>query len=419
MKPISMSTAKAMPPLLPASIIDCIIAPASMNWRKLWTGGKPGSSTPAPAPPVWTASSRVGKTTIGEISCGRRKVWRIERAPSARTTRAVVARSLTRGTGSSPPPSPSSFSRWWPVLATKTSSRVGRDQLQRLDRDPGLVEGADDAGDVGGAVLDLDQDPLAVLRRQQLADLGADALGLGDRALGQQQLDVWVADFVLQRLRRALGDDPAAVDDPDVVGQLVGLLEVLGGEEDGRAFFVQLPHLLPDRLAADRVEAGGRLVEEEDARFVDQRRGEVEAALHPARVGADPAVGGVAQADPVEQAVGALAPAGGRQPLQGRLQADQLAAGHQRVERRFLQGDADRGAHLARFGDDVVAGDAGPAAGRQQQRRQHPHRGRLAGAVGAEEAVDLALVDREVDPLHGEHLAERALQPLDDDRRHR
>src|SRR5690349_23481421 len=28
-------------------------------------------------------------------------------------------------------------------------------------------------------------------------------------------------------------------------------------------------------------------------------------------------------------------------------------------ERRFLQGDADRRAHLARLGDDVVAGDAG------------------------------------------------------------
>ena len=126
MKPISMSTAKAMPPLLPASIIDCIIAPASMNWRKLWTGGKPGSSIPAPAPPVWTASSRVGKTTIGAISCGRRKVWRIERAPSARTTRALVARSLTPATGSSSSPALSSFSRWWPVLSTKTSSRVGR-----------------------------------------------------------------------------------------------------------------------------------------------------------------------------------------------------------------------------------------------------------------------------------------------------
>ena len=168
-----------------------------------------------------------------------------------------------------------------------------------------------------------------------------------------------IADLGLQRLRRSFGDDPAAVDDPDVVGELVGLLQVLGGEEDGGAVFVQPLHLLPDRLAADRVKAGRRLVEEEHARFVDQRGGEVEAALHPARVGAYAAVGGVGEVDPLQQVVGAPASLVGRDALERRLQADQLAAGHQRVERRFLQGDADRAAHRPRLGDDVVAGDGG------------------------------------------------------------
>ena len=183
-----------------------------------------------------------------------------------------------------------------------------------------------------------------------------DPLRLGDRALRQLQLDVGVADVGLERLRRALGDDPAAVDDPDVVGELVGLLQVLGGEEDGGAVVVQRPHLLPDRLAADRVEAGGRLVEEEHPRFVDERRGEVEPALHAARVAADAAVGGGGEVDPFEQVVGAPPALGGGDALQRRLQADQLAAGHQRVERRFLQGDADRAPHRPRLLDHVVAG---------------------------------------------------------------
>ena len=87
-KPISMSTASAIPPLLPASRQDWIIAPASMKSRKPLTSGKPGRSTARPAPPVCTARSRVGKMMIGAISCGRRKVWRIERRPSAATTRA-------------------------------------------------------------------------------------------------------------------------------------------------------------------------------------------------------------------------------------------------------------------------------------------------------------------------------------------
>ena len=48
-----------------------------------------------------------------------------------------------------------------------------------------------------------------------------------------------------------------------------------------------------------------------------------------------------------------------------------------------------------------MAGHAGAAAGRPQQRRQHPHGGRLAGAVRPEEGVDLALGDLEVDAADG------------------
>ena len=56
-----------------------------------------------------------------------------------------------------------------------------------------------------------------------------------------------------------------SVDDADPVGELVGLLEVLGGEEDRHAeLVVQPPDLLPDPGAAHRVEPGGRLVEEQD-----------------------------------------------------------------------------------------------------------------------------------------------------------
>jgi hypothetical protein len=292
-------------------------------------------------------------------------------------------------------------------------------ELQRLHGDAGLVERADDAGNVGGPVLHLHQDLPPVLGRQQLADRSEYRLGFHHRALGQLQLDVGMADVGLERLRRPFGDDAAAVDDADVVGELVGLLQVLRGEEDRRTLVVERPHLLPDGLATDRVEAGRRLVEEEDAGLVHQRRGEVEAPLHAARIGADAAIGGGDEVDPLQQVVGAAPALRRRDTLQRRLQADQLAAGHQRVERRFLQGDADRGAHRPRLLDDVVAGDGGAAAGGQQQRRQHPHGRRLAGAVGPEETVDLALLDRDLDPLHRQQLPEGALQSLDDDRLHR
>ena len=108
----------------------------------------------------------------------------------------------------------------------------------------------------------------------------------------------------------------------------------------------------------DRVEAGGRLVEEQHARLVHERHAQVEAAAHAARVGADAAVGGAGQADALEQRVGAVAAVAAADAVQRRLEAHQLAAGHQRVERGLLERDADRAAHVAGVVDDVVAGDA-------------------------------------------------------------
>jgi hypothetical protein len=87
--------------------------------------------------------------------------------------------------------------------------------------------------------------------------------------------------------------------------------------------------------------------------------------------------------------------------VEGGLQSHVLVAGEERVEGGFLEGGADRRADLRAFADDVEAGDAGGAGGGGKQRGQHQDRGRLAGAVGAEEAVDLARLDPQVDAVDG------------------
>jgi hypothetical protein len=78
----------------------------------------------------------------------------------------------------------------------------------------------------------------------------------------------------------SLGDDLAAVDDADAVGEHVGLLEVLGREEDGHAVAGQAADLVPQRGTALRVQARGGLVEEQQARAVHEREAEIQAALH-------------------------------------------------------------------------------------------------------------------------------------------
>ena len=191
------------------------------------------------------------------------------------------------------------------------------------------------------------------------------------------------------------------VDDAHAVRQHVGLLEVLGGEEDGHAAVArQALHLLPERAAALHVEPRGGLVEEQDARAVDERQRQVEPALHAARVAAHAAVRRLHEPDALEQRVGALARLRPGHAVQSGLKLHVLAAGQERVERGLLERRPDRGAHLVALLDHVVAGHPrAPRRGRQQ-RGEHVDRRGLPGAVRPEEAVDLAGLHAQVDPVN-------------------
>ena len=96
---------------------------------------------------------------------------------------------------------------------------------------------------VEGRALDRDLRRRGRLRRRGARASAADVRGAavgrqldGRAAVGEAQLHRRAADPRLQLLGGAPGDDPAAVEHRDRVGQSVGLLEVLGGEEDRHAF---------------------------------------------------------------------------------------------------------------------------------------------------------------------------------------
>ena len=202
-----------------------------------------------------------------------------------------------------------------------------------------------------------------------------------------------LTDSSLQLDRRAFGHEAAGVDDADPVGQHVGFLEVLRGEEDRHAQLgVEPAYLFPHLDPADRIEARGRLVEEEHLGVVHQRRGQVESALHATRVGRDASVERVAEIDHPGELAQSLIGLGVGQAVEPRLHAQQLGAGLLGIESDVLQRDSDAGAHPTRLGGDVVPAHRGSSRGGAEQGAQHAHGGGLAGAVGSEEPVDLAAV---------------------------
>ncbi len=76
----------------------------------------------------------------------------------------------------------------------------------------------------------------------------------------------------------------AVVDHDDLVGEPVGLVEVLRRQQHGGAGRDAALDRLPEREPAARVEPGGRLVEEQHRRAEHERGGEVEPAAHAAGV---------------------------------------------------------------------------------------------------------------------------------------
>jgi len=141
-------------------------------------------------------------------------------------------------------------------------------------------------------------------------DLRHDALGVREAAVDVLELD---ADRLsleppLELFRLALDDDAAAADDRDALREPVGLLEVVRGEDDRQALLRREPLDLDLHPGAGLgVEPGRRLVEEEDARAMDEADRDVDAPLHPAGVAARHALGGVGEADELEQLVDARA----------------------------------------------------------------------------------------------------------------
>src|SRR5947207_2659645 len=125
--------------------------------------------------------------------------------------------------------------------------------------------------------------PAEVTARSAVGKTNGKMMFAGWRAVPGNRLDRRAADLRLELFRGALGDDMAVVDDPDAARERVGLLEVLGREEDGDAVLAREPgDLGPEGGPALHVEPGRRLVEEEDRRPVGEREREVEPALHAA-----------------------------------------------------------------------------------------------------------------------------------------
>src|SRR5262245_21465622 len=194
------------------------------------------------------------------------------------------------------------------------------------------------------------------------------------------------------RARRVDGEQAAALNQGDAIAS-IRLVHVRRRDDGGQAVGSQAPQQIPELAARDRIHAGRRLVEEQDLGPVDQRAAERELLLHPARERVCAPI-----AKWLELRIDwrdAVAFALGRRAEDRREETDVLLDAEVRIQRELPSHVADTRSQRPQFTDDVLAEDAGGSAIGHEQRREDAEERRLAGAVRADEAEQLARADAE------------------------
>ena len=162
-------------------------------------------------------------------------------------------------------------------------------------------------------------------------------------------------DLPLELVRRALGDHEPLVDDGDAIAQAIGLVQVLGREENRRPLGHEALDELPEAESAPGIEAGRRLVEKEHGRPRNKRAGEVEPSAHAAGIRLHDAVAGLRQVELLEQLVRAFAGGSPAHVVEPPDHLEVLEAGHVLVDRGVLARNADLPSQQRGIREDVDA----------------------------------------------------------------
>ena len=198
------------------------------------------------------------------------------------------------------------------------------------------------------------------------------------------------------------------VEHGDVIRYPLDVGQLVRGEEDGPVGPArEEDHGLDQRPARYRVQADGRVIQDQQLGLRGERQRQAEAgplaagqALHP---------GGGPQAEVADDAAEDLLVPGG---IEARLEIAAFPHAHPAIELVLFGQVADARPGLRRQRANVVAEDGAPTARGREQPQQHADGGGLAGAVAAQQREDPAARHLQVQFIHRRPRAEVARQTL-------
>jgi hypothetical protein len=207
---------------------------------------------------------------------------------------------------------------------------------------------------------------------------------------------------VKEPLGRLISEQPAPADHQQVVGQQLHLGQQVTGDQHRPTLGGLAAQQLPQPGHPVRVQAVGRLIQQQRPRLGQQRRGQPEPLGHAKREPACPAVCHRAQPNLLQHLVHPPV----RDARGGRQHPQVVAGAATRMQRSGLQHGPD---HAHRAGQLTVGPPLEQRAATAADQAEHQVQGgRLAGAVRPQQAGHLARLDRERPVVHGQ----RATEPL-------
>jgi hypothetical protein len=186
---------------------------------------------------------------------------------------------------------------------------------------------------------------------------------------------------------------PRLPHDRHAIAEALRLLHVVRRVDDRLALALEGQQAVEDRVARLRIDANRRLVEQHQIGIVEDRRRQVEAPLHAARVGLDAVVPAIEEADELERPGDAGCQRGGWHPVNRPEETKVLFAAEQVVERQRLRRHADPRPD-GRLHRRAEPADVDLARRRLDDADRHVDGRALAGAIRSEQAENLALADR-------------------------
>ena len=196
----------------------------------------------------------------------------------------------------------------------------------------------------------------------------------------------------------------------DAVAAL-GFVHEVGGDEDRHAVLArQVDDQLPEVVARHRVHARGGFVEDQHVGAVEDGDGQLQALAYAQRQRVGQRLHHRHQIETLGEFGNAGVALVVRQVEQARVKLQVAPHRQFAIQGESLGHVAHAAAGVDVAGVEHFAQQAGLATAGWQQAGEHLHGGRLAAAVGAEEAENLPAPNLQIDVVHGDEIANAHLQ---------